>query len=202
MADDNDDDVCDSWEDMLDNNVLEEHLKKITPLTIPDDEKIELSCGQNVYVGPMILHEDTGRTPYSPPEPQVKILKRPTNSAHHHHDTNCGATATNTPTLMKNVTLVNSMQTNALVNGERMTKQPVKSLQQREAEYAEARLRILGSAKSEEEIAEERLAKLGLNSHPEIAIRGLHLSQHDQSSNNVLRQPRGPDGTLGFCLKR
>lgn len=61
--------------------------------------------------------DDCLRTPYAPPEPTVKILKRPTND--------------------KNQQLADAKP-----------KAPVKTLQQREQEYAEARLRILGAAKS------------------------------------------------------
>lgn len=65
--------------------------------------------------------DDCMRTQYVPPEPTVKILRRPT------ADKSDNRAADTKP------------------------KAPVKTLQQREQEYAEARLRILGSAKSEEE---------------------------------------------------
>lgn len=78
---------------------------------------------------PVILNEEVSRTQYVHQQPQVKILKRP--SATKRKDT-------------------------LLMNGEKVSKQPIKTLQQREAEYAEARLRILGAAKNEEELAEER----------------------------------------------
>lgn len=54
--------------------------------------------------------------------PQVKILKRPNDAK------NAGAVSEKSP-----------------------SRQPVKTFMQRKAEYAEARLRILGSAHSEEE---------------------------------------------------
>lgn len=65
--------------------------------------------------------DDCMRGQFMPPEPTVKILKRPTGER----------------------------SDNKLA--EQKPKAPVKTLQQREQEYAEARLRILGSAKSEEE---------------------------------------------------
>lgn len=65
--------------------------------------------------------DDCMRTQYMPPEPTVKILKRPTNDKSDRQ------------------------------LAEAKPKAPVKTLQQREQEYAEARLRILGSAKSDEE---------------------------------------------------
>ncbi|KAH1025416.1 hypothetical protein HUJ05_010148 [Dendroctonus ponderosae] len=58
---------------------------------------------------------------------------------------------------------------------------PKKTLQQREQEYAEARLRILGEASSDK--PEERLS-IVKSKHPEIC--------------NVVRMPKGPDGTKGF----
>lgn len=70
----------------------------------------------------MLMNDDDCiRTQYVPPEPVVKILKRPTNDK-------------------------NNQQ-----SAEARPKAPIKTLQQREQEYAEARLRILGSAKSAED---------------------------------------------------
>lgn len=70
---------------------------------------------------PFLLMSDDECMRVGPPEPTVKILKRPT-----------------------------SEKSDNKLN-ETKPKAPVKTLQQREQEYAEARLRILGSAKSEEE---------------------------------------------------
>lgn len=69
----------------------------------------------------MLLNDDDCMRPYCPPAPTVKILKRPTNDR----------------------------LNQAAV--EQKPKAPIKTLQQREQEYAEARLRILGSAKSADE---------------------------------------------------
>lgn len=60
--------------------------------------------------------DDALRSQYVPPEPTVKILKRPTK--------------------------------NPNSNNNSKVYQPKKTLQQREQEYAEARLRILGQAHS------------------------------------------------------
>lgn len=71
----------------------------------------------------MLLNDDEClRAQYVPPEPTVKILKRPSND-----------------------------KSNQQLLSEQKTKAPIKTLKQREQEYAEARLRILGSAKSEED---------------------------------------------------
>lgn len=81
----------------------------------------EIEC--NRPFSAMLLNDDDCiRTQYVPPEPTVKILRRPTND-----------------------------KNNQQLLAEQKPKAPIKTLQQREQEYAEARLRILGSAKSAEE---------------------------------------------------
>ncbi|KAM6313083.1 SUZ RNA-binding domain-containing isoform 1-T1 [Podargus strigoides] len=69
---------------------------------------------------------------------------------------------------------------------------PVKSLAQREAEYAEARKRILGSASPEEEQEKPILDRPPRISQPEDS----------RQPNNVIRQPLGPDGSQGFKQRR
>ncbi|XP_069802550.1 SUZ RNA-binding domain-containing [Dendropsophus ebraccatus] len=97
------------------------------------------------------------------PPPQIRILKRPTSNG-----LSSNPHASSRPTV------------------------PVKSLAQREAEYAEARKRILGSASPEEE--------------PEkpIVDRPARINQLEDGrpSNNVIRQPLGPDGSQGFKQRR
>lgn len=104
--------------------------------------------------------------PAAPP-PQIRILKRPTNNG----------TAGN------------------LASASRPSQQ-MKSLAQREAEYAEARKRILGSASSEETPVEnpsqDRTARA--NTQPP--------SEQVRPNNHVIRQPSGPDGSSGFRLCR
>ncbi|XP_052572415.1 SUZ domain-containing protein 1 isoform X2 [Peromyscus californicus insignis] len=97
------------------------------------------------------------------PPPQIRILKRPTSNGV--------------------VSSPNSTSRPAL---------PVKSLAQREAEYAEARRRILGSASPEEE------------QEKPILDRPTRISQPEDSRqpSNVIRQPLGPDGSQGFKHRR
>ncbi|XP_054934697.1 SUZ domain-containing protein 1-like [Physeter macrocephalus] len=97
------------------------------------------------------------------PPPPIRILKRPTS--------------------------------NGVVRSPTSTSRPalfVKSLAQREAEYAEAPKRIPGSASQEEE--------------PEQPIldRPSRISQPGDSRqpNSVIRQPLGPDGPQGFTQRR
>lgn len=76
---------------------------------------------QNCKPMKLLMMDDDYRAQYGPAEPTVKILRRP---AHERNDKS---------------------------NVETKPKVPVKTLQQREHEYAQARLRILGSARSPEE---------------------------------------------------
>ncbi|XP_013861823.1 SUZ domain-containing protein 1 [Austrofundulus limnaeus] len=104
--------------------------------------------------------------PAAPP-PQIRILKRPSNN---------GAAG-------------NSASSSR-------PSQQMKSLAQREAEYAEARRRILGSASSEEtpqdNPSQDRTARMSVQ-------QSLDTVRPD---NQVIRQPTGPDGTSGFRLCR
>uniref|UniRef100_A0A3P9C034 SUZ RNA-binding domain-containing n=1 Tax=Maylandia zebra TaxID=106582 RepID=A0A3P9C034_9CICH len=100
--------------------------------------------------------------PAAPP-PQIRILKRPTNNG------NTGNPAASS-----------------------RPAQQMKSLAQREAEYAEARRRILGSASSEETPQDNQPACMSVQ-QPLEPVR---------SNNHVIRQPNGPDGTSGFRLCR
>ncbi|XP_071622867.1 SUZ RNA-binding domain-containing isoform X2 [Heliangelus exortis] len=97
------------------------------------------------------------------PPPQIRILKRPTTNG-----------VLSTPSSAPRPPL------------------PVKSLAQREAEYAEARKRILGSASPEEEQEKPILDRPPRISQPEDT----------RQPNNVIRQPLGPDGSQGFRHRR
>ncbi|XP_030633439.1 SUZ domain-containing protein 1-like isoform X1 [Chanos chanos] len=100
------------------------------------------------------------------PPPQIRILKRPSSNG------SIGPQIQARPTLQ------------------------VKSLAQREAEYAEARRRILGSA-SAEETPQER-------DRPDrsVSASASTIPEQVRSNNHIIRQPRGPDGTQGFRLCR
>uniref|UniRef100_A0A673ZB49 SUZ RNA-binding domain-containing n=1 Tax=Salmo trutta TaxID=8032 RepID=A0A673ZB49_SALTR len=100
-------------------------------------------------------------SPHAAPPPQIRILKRPSSNGS-----------------------LGSPQ------GQNRPVPQVKSLAQREAEYAEARKRILGSA-SPEESPQEKPGRTNSTTPPE-----------DRSNNHAVRQPAGPDGTQGFCQNR
>ncbi|XP_046744742.1 SUZ domain-containing protein 1-like isoform X1 [Diprion similis] len=168
------DDVYESWEEMEESGVLDKKLKalKLNPLEGLDDvepqSRHSLTGTENSNTRMIILGEDGMRTQYVPPKPTVKILKRP---ARHSQGSGDGP----------------------LLNGDGKPKQPIKSLKQREQEYAEARKRILGEEKSPEEklVCEVNRIQPKPPSPP-----GSNLPA------NVLRMPIGPDGTRGFHVRR
>ncbi|XP_069683677.1 SUZ RNA-binding domain-containing isoform X2 [Periplaneta americana] len=118
-------DVIESWEDIEESGVLD---RKLLQAETPSPDESEIMSSRGTSNGPIILQGEEGiRTQYVPPEPTVKILKRPArNTLHGSGD-------------------------GPLLNGDSKPRQPIKTLQQREQEYAEARLRILGEARSPEE---------------------------------------------------
>uniref|UniRef100_A0A3Q0S9K4 SUZ RNA-binding domain-containing n=1 Tax=Amphilophus citrinellus TaxID=61819 RepID=A0A3Q0S9K4_AMPCI len=101
------------------------------------------------------------------PQPQIRILKRPAS--------NGSLTST--------------------LNQNRPTPQ-VKSLAQREAEYAEARKRILGSA-CPEEMPQDK-PNIDRPGHNNSTLP----SEDTRSNSHTVRQPAGPDGTQGFRQHR
>ncbi|XP_057673078.1 SUZ domain-containing protein 1 isoform X1 [Corythoichthys intestinalis] len=104
--------------------------------------------------------------PAAPP-PQIRILKRPTNNG----------------------------SLGSPLNQNRPTPQ-VKSLAQREAEYAEARKRILGSACPEETGQDKNNADRAPRTNSTLP------SEDTRSTNHTVRQPTSPDGTQGFRQHR
>lgn len=115
----------------------------------------------------IFMGDDAFRTQYTPPEPTVKILKRPSQNS-------------------------NGVD-GSLMNGENKPhRQPIKTLQQREQEYAQARLRILGEARSPEEIVDDRVNKI------QAKVEVLRPPEMDC----IIRLPQGPDGTRGFNVRR
>ncbi|KAH8019535.1 hypothetical protein MRX96_019543 [Rhipicephalus microplus] len=172
MADDISEDICDDWEDMVENGVLEKMLKRLKVKTNSANSNANPpSSGGGaggvgeVTVLPRVLLEDSVRTQYTP---AVKILKRPPDAS----------------------------RSGGSVNGtgpeKSSIRQPVKSLQQREAEYAEARLRILGSARSEDDGQK--------NKSSGVSVLSRVVTDRQQVP---IRQFRGPDqGSNGFQQPR
>ncbi|CAH1964895.1 unnamed protein product [Acanthoscelides obtectus] len=141
-------DVLDSWEEIEENDVLE---KKLGSLIMPSKSLEESNIDQPVKI--VLTGEDALRSQYVPPEPTVKILKRPSNNSQNGTDLK--------------------------------VYQPKKTLQQREQEYAEARLRILGEAPPEK-----------------VEVTKICIQKPRAGEVYVIRMPRGPDGTNGFNIRR
>uniref|UniRef100_A0A131YY17 SUZ RNA-binding domain-containing n=1 Tax=Rhipicephalus appendiculatus TaxID=34631 RepID=A0A131YY17_RHIAP len=173
MADDISEDICDDWEDMVENGVLEKKLERLKVKTnsANSNNANPPSSGGGaggvgeVAVMPRVLLEDSVRTQYTP---AVKILKRPPDASRSGGSVN-GTGSEKSP-----------------------IRQPVKSLQQREAEYAEARLRILGSARSEDDGQKDKSSGVSVLNH-----------MVTDPQQVPIRQPRGPDqGSNGFQQPR
>ncbi|XP_043514664.1 SUZ domain-containing protein 1 isoform X1 [Frieseomelitta varia] len=164
------DDILESWEEIEESEVLDKKLDALQLNAVEALEEIESSSfksSHNTGTRMIMLGEDGMRSQYVPPKPTVKILKRPTRDSQGSGD-------------------------GPLVNGDK-PKQPIKSLKQREQEYAEARKRILGEEKSPEEKLMQEINK--------IQPKSITPSSSGVP-NNVIRMPTGPDGTRGFNVRR
>ncbi|XP_032667751.1 SUZ domain-containing protein 1 [Odontomachus brunneus] len=162
------DDVLESWEQIEESGTLD---KKLNVLRLDGvEEELESSrckTSNSTNTRMIILGDDGIRSQYIPPKPTVKILKRPTADLRGSGD-------------------------GLLMNGDK-PKQPIKSLKQREQEYAEARKRIMGEEKSPEEKSIQEINKIQPKSNAPSSS-GL--------PNNIVRMPTGPDGTRGFNVRR
>ncbi|XP_047503621.1 SUZ domain-containing protein 1 [Pieris napi] len=113
---------------------------------------------------------------------------------------------------------------NGQLNGENRAR-PVKTLEQRQKEYEQARLRILGEARSPEDVIDDNLSRL----QDKLQANNLNESKAKNCQNEtkvkerkvlaripgasgifpsppppgvlVIRTPRGPDGTKGFVRR-
>ena len=135
---------------------------------------------QSTSVCPQITLEDNTRTQYVP---QVRILKRP--NAKQNKDSNDKSVSND-----RKITNANRSQSNN------------KTYEEREAEYARARLRILGSASAPEEESNNSSplpsgTQTGntYNSSPKSSQL---KSLVEESNVPIIRLPIGPDGTKGF----
>ncbi|KAH0952138.1 hypothetical protein HN011_010912 [Eciton burchellii] len=157
------DDVLESWEQIEESGTLD---KRLDALRLNAEEEIESSrSSHNANTKMIILGEDGLRSQYVPPKPTVKILKRPTG---------------------------NSRGSGDGPNDDK-PKQPIKSLKQREQEYAEARRRILGEEKSPQEKMTQEINKI----QPKLTV-----PNNGNFPSNVVRMPTGPDGTRGFSVRK
>lgn len=197
--------VVDDWE-CIDDSELNTKVSQIKKNATNSQTNSNAGNECSRAFSTMLLSDDDDclRTNYVPPEPTVKILKRPTND-----------------------------KNNQQMLSDQKPKAPIKTLQQREQEYAEARLRILGSAKSEEDeeanlSVSEKNGMLNANtngyttqtnsvgSSTRAYVTRSPQNQQQQPhqlpsqtvpemrlDNNVIRLPRGPgEKSSGFMLKR
>lgn len=163
-AEEDDEDIWDSWEDVADSGELERRMEEREKQVREKDEKVSSGSSklkETKTNSPVLMQEDTNRTHY---RPQLRILKRP-----------------------------DSGGSNLSKTQENSKEKPVhKTLAERQAQYAEARARILGSATADESNDSEK------NETPKV----IHVEQ--KLPENVIRLPRGPneDGSKGFEFRR
>nr|SVE93435.1 EOG090X0RU6 [Moina brachiata] len=149
--------LLDDWEQMADSGLLDQKLQSIKP-RIPEEVKPPLNDTQPTH---FLFNGDGSIKPtVLGHTPQIKILKRPQHNTHGHHHGHHNIHA--------------------------RPKVQVKTLQQKEAEYAEARLRILGEAAPAPT--------------PDVSLNKLQSRMENLRTEEscLIRLPRGPDGTKGF----
>ncbi|XP_054159337.1 SUZ domain-containing protein 1-like [Oppia nitens] len=220
--------VLDSWEDMIDDNGLLDN--KFSDMNINNSKtsvKSATSDGNSSFDVTQESQQWPQLTNNSTNDNSIRILKRPTNIVSNMSSANTSSSDTN-----QNQTIItledntrtqyvppvrilkrpdtrfcdpNNKSLNKLTNGNKSTNS--KTYEEREADYAKARLRILGSASAPEEdtnlTQNSSLAAIAMNNRlsPESSSTKLDLNKHlNETTNNVpiIRLPLGPDGTKGF----
>lgn len=178
MADEEDEDVLDSWEDAADSGDLERRMEE-RERSLKEGEE-EMMCSEQGSIT-ILKSENTGRTEYTP---QIKILKR---------------------------SGLNNVKTNKPKN--KTEAELKKALKMREAEYQAARNRILGEnydetkARLEQDDVKISIIKNTTRASPNSPSSPVKVLTPlekipPKASDNVIRQPSGPDETQGFKLSR
>ena len=150
-------------------------LKRQSTPSVAQNDLSPLSSNDS-SVCPQIILEDNTRTQYVP---QVRILKRPNVNPNKHFNS-----LSNDPKI--------AVSTKSQTNN--------KTYEEREADYAKARLRILGSASAPEESNDSTplpsTTQTGntYNSSPKSS----QMNSCVEANVPVIRLPTGPDGTKGF----
>ncbi|XP_055919594.1 SUZ domain-containing protein 1 [Eupeodes corollae] len=219
----NGDDVLDNWEE-IDEAGLDSKLNQINKIRKePSNQNQEQQ--QNMSDLAMSFHNSI---------PMMMVMQQTENE---YKSSNYTTEVMPTVKILRRPVQNNSVANRS--NGVR-PKQPIKTLQQREQEYAEARLRILGSAKNPEDDVETSSQSTAAatvelldttislpNSGHTSNISTSFTKQADSGSGrvaesnyfapsssmmvgginmryneNVLRMPKGPDGTSGFQMPR
>lgn len=168
-----DSELLDDWEQMADSGLLDKKLQSIKT-RIPGEE-IQSEQTSDIQQAHFLFNGDGSVKPsLLGPPPQIKILKRP-----QHNGAGQGS---------QQGTLSNG-------NGQGKPKQQLKTLQQKEAEYAEARLRILGQAAAPEDLT----LSPDTNNLSKLQNRMENLRTEEPA---IVRLPKGPDGTRGFSQQQ
>nr|SVE94682.1 EOG090X0RU6 [Simocephalus serrulatus] len=158
-----DGEILDDWEQMADSGLLDKKLQNLKT-RIPEEVRNPDEIQQTHF---LFNGDGSVKPTVLGPPPQIKILKRPQhNGMLHAHQQGAYSSS----------------------NGQSKPKPQVKTLQQKEAEYAEARLRILGEAAP----SNIPSVDLGVN---KLQSRMENLRSEESC---LVRLPRGPDGTRGF----
>nr|SVE94057.1 EOG090X0RU6 [Scapholeberis mucronata] len=162
-----DGEILDDWEQMADSGLLDKKLQSLKT-RIPSEE---VRNSEEIQTTHFLFNGDGSVKPsVLGPPPQIKILKRPQHNGVVHAHQQGGYSSS---------------------NGQSRPKPQVKTLQQKEAEYAEARLRILGEA-----------APANVPSpDPSISKLQNRMENLRTEESLIVRLPRGPDGTRGFNQK-
>jgi len=184
-----DDEICDDWE-QLDQIQIKKSLQsiKLTQTNDNEEKSIKGIAKPNILINP-----STNQSNPMNNNP-IKILRRPPSD--------------------KNLKDMGSQNQNNVV-------QPIKTFEQREQEYAQARLRILGSAHPEEDkTSNNPISNISTNNNPNYNNNNMNNYQQNninnyptnginqrnqnyiQNSNNLVREPIGPDGSRGFTNNR
>lgn len=205
----NEDDVLDNWEE-IDEAGLDSKLNQINKTRKEPSKISEIEKEQNMSNLAMSFHNGI---------PMMMVIQQ---KANEYKSTNYSTEAMCSVKILRRP--VQQHSASSTMNAER-PKPPIKTLQQREQEYAEARLRILGSAKNPEDDLETPFSKTvellqsdisqHSNNCKNYAMHGGSAAIKDESLNfpasssinlrysqNVLRMPKGPDGTNGFQIPR
>jgi len=185
MADEEDEDVLESWEEAVDSGELERRMEEREKAFLKEEQearKHEMNIANSQGPVTILKAENAGRTEYTP---QIKILKRSGN--------------------------LNEKKDTVKQTSEAELK---KTLKLREAEYQAARNRILGEDYDEtkpdleecvEDDNEARISIIKAPSRESSASASTPTASQSSigCSQNLIRQPKGPDSqTSGFSIER
>lgn len=192
MADEEEDDLLDSWE-AADSDELERRMEQRGKV-LKEAEETQENPDMNSMIGPVTIlkAENVGRTEYTP---QIKILKRNGNN-----DTKKDLLKQNTEAELKKALKLREAEYQAARNrilGEDYDETKPK------LECEEVKETKISIIKPPSRVSPTSPAPS--SSAPGSPIRLLTSSENRtpvQDGNNILRQPRGPNDSSGFAISR